>query len=172
MFSKDLLTYVIVILYTSSSSIPFVANVAASIQRIDNSPEWLAYSPYLSIFFSSTYFIPYSQDCINLVIAINRFTAIASPAHYRKKSNGSEVKLCMFGIMLWFCSLPAVGFQLYFAMGGLHPDVVTYGFSPIIMTKSLTAPVLLILTNANLRADFRSELCHWETIIDRGDKAL
>ncbi|GMS82823.1 hypothetical protein PENTCL1PPCAC_4998, partial [Pristionchus entomophagus] len=153
---QDVLTYIFATLYTTPASAPFIADLAGTIQRTDNSTVWMACSRVLSVFFSLTYFLPYSQDCLNFVISLNRFTAIATPTKYRNKSYCADTRLFIFGILLWFCSLPLVTYQVYFAIIGhdADVDVITLGLPISIMTKSLTPPLHLILTNPNLRADF------------------
>ncbi|GMT34925.1 hypothetical protein PFISCL1PPCAC_26222, partial [Pristionchus fissidentatus] len=153
LYFQDISTYLSVTLMTTPSTIPLVAEWAAKIQRTPNSNVWEAYAPYLSIFFSMTFFIPYSQDFLNLVIAINRLTAIAAPAKHGKNSNGIEARLSMFGIMLWICSSPVLFYQLYFAMGGSSSLVITFGYPLVIMAKSLTPPLLLILANPSTRSE-------------------
>ncbi|GMT34927.1 hypothetical protein PFISCL1PPCAC_26224, partial [Pristionchus fissidentatus] len=80
----DISTYLSVTLMTTPSTIPLVAEWAAKIQRTPNSNVWEAYAPYLSIFFSLTYIFPNTMDCVNITIAFNRLSAIATPAKHRR----------------------------------------------------------------------------------------
>ncbi|GMS96707.1 hypothetical protein PENTCL1PPCAC_18882, partial [Pristionchus entomophagus] len=144
------ITFAITTGYNTPSSHPFVAYLAGKIQRTEN---WTTYSPFLSVYFSLTFFIPYSQDCLNLIIALNGFTAIAIPAKHRKNSNGPEFRLCLFGILLWLCSLPVLVYQILLLLLYFNIFVLLYGYPLVIITKSLTPPLLLIFSNPNLRRE-------------------
>ncbi|GMT34926.1 hypothetical protein PFISCL1PPCAC_26223, partial [Pristionchus fissidentatus] len=80
----DLATYFVIAVISTPTAIPFITEWVGQIQRTETSTAWEAYSPYISISISLTYFFPLSQDCLNLVIAVNRLTAIATPIIHRK----------------------------------------------------------------------------------------